>query len=222
MAESTWDRNSYYEDGAIRYEYVGRTRPRNPDGTPEHSAELFGSPGHYYRRNLAEERRRRAAESDAVPGTGAFYPAPPPVIALRRSPAAVGINIDGAARDLTPLQARAIAKVLESKADMALGGFCDQDETQAEVPGNRRRCLVPACTAYATVHAGHPHESDRFEHPKWRIAVQKHDTELRWTVQASLTNTNVLSAAEAISFANDMRYAAADAARLNKAIPEDQ
>lgn len=84
------------------------------------------------------------------------------------------------------------------------------------------RCLVPACTAYATVHAGRPHESEQFEHPKWRIAVQKHDTELRWTVQASLANTNVLSPDEAVSFANDMRYAAADAARLNEAIPEDQ
>lgn len=82
-------------------------------------------------------------------------------------------------------------------------------------------CLVPACTAYATVHAGTPHESDRFEHPKWVVAVQKHDTEQRWTVQASLTDTNVLSAAEAISFANDMHYAAADAAWLNKDIPED-
>lgn len=81
------------------------------------------------------------------------------------------------------------------------------------------RCLVPACAAYANVHAGQSHESEQFEHPKWRITVQKHDTELRWTVQASLTDTNVLSTAEAIGLANDMHYAAAEAARLNKQHP---
>ncbi|MBO9043489.1 hypothetical protein [Curtobacterium flaccumfaciens] len=84
------------------------------------------------------------------------------------------------------------------------------------------RCLVPACTAYATVHSGHPHESELFEHQKWRIAVQKHDAEQRWTVQTSLIDTNVLSAAEAIGLANDMHYAAAEAARLNKHIQEDR
>lgn len=84
------------------------------------------------------------------------------------------------------------------------------------------RCLVPACTGYATAHPGQPHESDQFEHPKWRIAVQKHDTELHWTVQTSLIDTNALSAAEAIGLANDMHYAAAEAARLNKHIQEDR
>ncbi|RPE75628.1 hypothetical protein EDF28_3573 [Curtobacterium sp. PhB137] len=84
------------------------------------------------------------------------------------------------------------------------------------------RCLVPACTAYATEHADHPHESDRFDHPKWSVAVQKHDGEQHWIVQASLTNTNVLTATEAISLANDMHYAAAEAARLNKHIQEDR
>lgn len=79
---------------------------------------------------------------------------------------------------------------------------------------------MPACVDYATEHPDKPHESERFEHPKWCIAVQKHDTELHWTVQASLTDTTVLPAAEAISFANDMHYAAADAARLNKHITE--
>ncbi|WP_185094288.1 hypothetical protein [Curtobacterium sp. PhB137] len=52
--------------------------------------------------------------------------------------------------------------------------------------------------------------------------MQKHDGEQHWIVQASLTNTNVLTATEAISLANDMHYAAAEAARLNKHIQEDR